>query len=143
MLLYKLFPSFKIDGAMNCLSRQVAQEDKIFFPRTKNTRLLNFWFWWNVKTVFILQKPVRTDVCLFVCLSVGMWSANGNPNPCTDLGEILHAHPHLSKEGLSPGLNPAHSPPGPGELETLKPEGHIFKMLSRLQINPGSAGYLS
>jgi len=30
-----------------------------------------------------------------------------------------------------------------GRLETLKAEGQIFKMLSRLQINPGSAGYLS
>jgi len=35
------------------------------------------------------------------------------------------------------------SPPGPGGLETLKAERQIFKMLSRLQINPGSAGYLS
>jgi len=33
--------------------------------------------------------------------------------------------------------------PRPGEVETLKAEGHIFKMLTRLQINPGSAGYLS
>jgi len=80
---------------------------------------------------------------MFVCLSVGMWSANGNPNPYTDLDEILHAHPHLSKEGFGAGLTPAPSPPGPRGLETLKAEGHIFKMLSRLQINPGSAGYLS
>jgi len=42
-----------------------------------------------------------------------------------------------------PGLITAPSPPEPGGLETLKAEGHIFKMLSRLQINPGSAGYLS
>jgi len=40
-------------------------------------------------------------------------------------------------------LTPAPSPPGPGRLETLKAEGHIFKMLRRLQINPGSPGYLS
>jgi len=26
-------------------------------------------------------------------MSVGMWRANGNPNPCTDLDEILHAYP--------------------------------------------------
>jgi len=71
-------------------------------------------------------------VQMFVCLSVGMWRANGNPNPCTDLDEIFHAHPHLSKEGFGPCLIFAPSPPGPGGLETLKAEGHIFKMLSRL-----------
>jgi len=38
---------------------------------------------------------------------------------------------------------PPPPPPGPGRLETVKAGGHIFKMLSRLQINPGSAGYLS
>jgi len=66
-----------------------------------------------------------------------MWRANGNPNPCTDLDEILHTHPPVQ------GLTLAPSPPGPVGLETLKAEGHIFKMLSRLQINLGSAGYLS
>jgi len=44
----------------------------------------------------------RTDVCLFV----GTWRANGNPNPYTDLDEILHPHPHLSKEGFGAGLTP-------------------------------------
>jgi len=29
-----------------------------------------------------------------------MWRANGNPNPCTDLDEILNTHPYLSKEGF-------------------------------------------
>jgi len=80
-------------------------------------------------------------VQMFVCLSVGMWRANGNPNPCTD-DEIFHAHPHLSEEGFGAGLTPP-PPPWAWGLETLKAEGHIFKMLSRLQINPGSAGYLS
>jgi len=69
--------------------------------------------------------------------------ANGNPNPCTYLNEILHINLHLSKEGFGPGLITAPSSPGPWGLETLKAEGHIFKMLSTLQINPGSAGYLS
>jgi len=82
--------------------------------------------------------------CLFVCLLVcGGWRAIGNPNPCTDLDEILHAHPHLGKEGFGLDLTPAPSPPGPRGLETLKAEGHIFKMLSRLPTSPGSAGYLS
>jgi len=65
-----------------------------------------------------------------------MWRANGNPNPYTDLDELLHAHLHLSKEGFGPGFTPAPSPPGPGGLETLKAEGHIFKMLSWLQQVP-------
>jgi len=76
-------------------------------------------------------------------LSVGRWRANGNPNPCTHLDEILHTHPRLYKEGFGLGLTPSASPPGPGGPETLKAEGHIFKMLSRLQINPGSAESLS
>jgi len=37
---------------------------------------------------------------MFVPMFVGMWKANGNPNPCMDLDKILHAHPHLSKEGF-------------------------------------------
>jgi len=53
-----------------------------------------------------LYKNGRTDACL----SVGMWRANGNPNPCTDLDEILHTHSHLSKEGFGTGLIPAPSP---------------------------------
>jgi len=72
-----------------------------------------------------------------------MWRANGNPNPCTDLAEILHAHPHKSKEGFGTGLTPAPSPLVPGGPKTLKAEGHIVKMLSRLQINLGSSGYFS
>jgi len=36
-----------------------------------------------------------------------MWRANGNPNPCTDLDEILHTYPHLPKEGFVAGLAPS------------------------------------
>jgi len=46
-----------------------------------------------------------------------MWRANGNPNPCTDLDEILHAHHHLSIEHFGAGLTPPPSPPGPGSLK--------------------------
>jgi len=80
---------------------------------------------------------------MFVCLSVGTWRTNGNPNPCTEFDEIFQAHPHMSKEGFGAGLTHSPLPLGPGGLQTLKAEGHIFKMLSRLQIYPGSAGYLS
>jgi len=55
---------------------------------------------------------------MFVCLSVGMWRVNGNPNPYTDLDEIFYAHPHLSMEGFGAGLTPAPSPLG---LVGLKP----------------------
>jgi len=53
-------------------------------------------------------------------LSVGLWRANGNPNPWTDLDEIFHAHPQLSKEGSGAGLTFTPSPPGPGGPKTLK-----------------------
>jgi len=43
-LFYKLFFSFKIDGAINFLIWQVAWGGSVIFPCTKNTRLLNF-FW--------------------------------------------------------------------------------------------------
>jgi len=39
-----------------------------------------------------------------------MWRANGNPNPCTDLDEIFHTYPHLSKESFGAGLTPSPSP---------------------------------
>jgi len=78
-----------------------------------------------------------------------MWRVDENPNPCTNLDEILHAHPHLSKEGFGASLTP-HFPPMPGGPKILKVEGHIFwklltkeKMFGWLQINLGSAGYLS
>jgi len=45
-------------------------------------------------------------VQMFVCPYVGMWRANGNPNPCTNLDEILQAHSYLSKEGFDAGLTP-------------------------------------
>jgi len=48
-------------------------------------------------------------VQMFVCWYV---EGNENPNPCTDLDEMLHAHPHLSKEGFGTGLTPTPSPPG-------------------------------
>jgi len=47
-----------------------------------------------------------------------MWRADINPNPCTDLAEILRTHPHMSKEGFGAGLTPP--PSGPGGPETLK-----------------------
>jgi len=97
----------------------------------------------GLKSHLLYIKNGHTDVCLFVRPSVGMWRANGIPNPYTDLDEIFHAHPNLSKEGFGPGLTPACSPLGPGGLETLKAEGHILKMFSRLQISPCSARYLS
>jgi len=75
-------------------------------------------------------------VCLFVCLSVGIWRANGNPNPCTD----------LSKEGFGASLTPRL---GLGGLKPYKLKDTFLKLFtkqktfSRLQINLGSAGYLS
>jgi len=51
----------------------------------------------------------------------------GNPNPCTDLGEILHPHFHLSREGFGAGLTSAASSLGLGGPKILKVERHIFE----------------
>jgi len=68
---------------------------------------------------------------MFVCPTIGMWRrANGNPNPCTHLDEILHTSPHY----------PRPLPPlGLGGPETLKAEEHIFE--NCLQSKGCSAGY--
>jgi len=52
-----------------------------------------------VKKIYI-DKNRHTDVCLLI----GMWRANGNPNP--------NAHPCLSKEDFGAGLTPAPAPLG-------------------------------
>jgi len=68
-------------------------------------------------------KNGRTDVCL----SVGTWRANGNPNPCPNLDEILHTHSHLSKEGFGAGLTPAApAHPEPRGHNILKAEEDFF-----------------
>jgi len=54
---------------------------------------------------------------MFVCPSVGMWRANGNPNPFTDPDEILHPHSSLSKEGFDAGMTLPLPPLGLGGLE--------------------------
>jgi len=66
--------------------------------------------------------------------------AKGNPNPFTDLDEILHTHRHLSKEGVC-RFNPYPHPPGPRGPKTIKAEGHIFE--NGLQNKRYSAGYKS
>jgi len=73
-----------------------------------------------VSTTFYLLyiKNGCTDVCLSVCLLLcgGLMEIQ---IPSTDLDEILHTHPHLSKEGFGPGVTPVPSSLGPGGLETL------------------------
>jgi len=75
-------------------------------------------------------------VQMFVCLLV-----------CGGLMEIQTPEPILMKFCMHIPTCPRKvwPPPIPWAwgLETLKAEGHIFKMLSRLQIYPGSAVYLS
>jgi len=86
---------------------------------------------------------------MFVCLSVGMWRANGNPNPCTVLNEILHTHPHLSKEGFGAGLTPGPSPIWAWGIWNPKSWSTHFwklqkqKVFSRSQVNACSAEYFS
>jgi len=67
-------------------------------------------------------------VQMFVCMSVGMWRANGNSNPFTDLDEICtHAHPHLSKEGFGTGLTSHPFPLGLGGLKYSKLKNTFLK----------------
>jgi len=77
-----------------------------------------------------LKMGVQTFVCLSVCWYVEVWWKS---KPA-----------HWNFPSTSPPVQgrfwcrlepPCPLHPGPGGLETLKAEGHIFKMLSRLQIN--------
>jgi len=75
---------------------------------------------WQIKNTFANKNPKKSIYIYIyiyiyindVYLSGGMWRSNRNPNPCTDLGEILHTHPQLSKEGFGTGLSPAPTPLG-------------------------------
>jgi len=83
-------------------------------------------------------------VQMFVCLSLGIWRANGNPNPCIDLDEILHAHSYLSKEGFDAGLTTSPSHPWAWGPETLKPEGQRFSAgCILIRAVPGTSASLS
>jgi len=66
---------------------------------------------------------IKMGVHMFVCLSVGMWRAVQGRFWCR--------------------FDPRPPAPWAWGLETIKAEGHILKMLSRLQIKPGSAAYFS
>jgi len=56
-----------------------------------------------------------------------MWRACLKSKPCTDHDKILHAYPHLSKEGFGADLTHAPCPPGPGGPKILKADGDIFE----------------
>jgi len=53
-------------------------------------------------------------------MSVGIWRANENSNPCNNPNEILHTHLHLFKEGFGASLTHSLSshlePVGPKTL---------------------------
>jgi len=73
------------------------------------------WYLFN-RLLSSIHKNGRTDVCLFVYLLVcgGLMEIQ---TPNTDLDEIFHAYPHLSKEDFGAGLTPAPSPLGMGGLK--------------------------
>jgi len=88
--------------------------------------------------LIIYLMGVQMAVCLLVC--------GGLTEIQTPAQILMKFSTHIlncPKKVLVAGLNPATSHLGLEGLETLKAEGHIFKMLSRLQINLGNAGYLS
>jgi len=43
---------------------------------------------------------IKMGVQMFVCLSVGMWRSNGNPNPCTNLDEFCTHIPTCPRKVL-------------------------------------------
>jgi len=47
-----------------------------------------------------LSKNTKSDLQSGISL---MWRANGNPNPYSDLDEILFLHPRLFKQGFGAG----------------------------------------
>jgi len=68
--------------------------------RRKKQRKINFndilQFSKTPKHVFLRINiyNININVCLLVCLSVGMWRSNGNPNPCTNRGwNFAHTSP--------------------------------------------------
>jgi len=61
---------------------------------------------------------------MFVCLPVGMWRANRNPNPCNNPDKILHTHLNL----FGAGLTPVSSPIWAWGPKTLKAEEQIFEI---------------
>jgi len=64
---------------------------------------------------------------MLVCLSVGMWRANGNPNPCTDLDKFCFHIPTCPRKVLVQFWTRPPHPPGPRGPETLEAEGHIIE----------------
>jgi len=63
-----------------------------------------------------------------------------NPNPCTDPDEILHAHPHLSKEGFGVCLNPTAPPPRPRGLKTLKLKDTLLRSSAGCKLTRAAPG---
>jgi len=58
-----------------------------------------------LKFEIVYESSIYTKMgVVFVCLSVGTWRGNGNPNPYTDLDEILLTHPHVFKEGFGASI---------------------------------------
>jgi len=62
MLLYKLFSSFKIDGAINIFNVGRSLGRVRYFSRTKNTRLLNLkWDLFELFWLFYLQEKLQKN----------------------------------------------------------------------------------
>jgi len=88
------------------------------------------WFYLKIQTKVpksYLHINGRTDVCLFVCLSVGVSRDMEIQTPTPIKMKFWLAYPHLSKEGFGTGLTPPPPPSGPGGPKILKAEGHIFE----------------
>jgi len=74
---------------------------------------VGLWTWSSCQVYFstwIFSFLIYLYIKMGVQMTVGMWRHNGNPNTCANLDEILHTHPHMSKECFGEGLTlPPHS----------------------------------
>jgi len=70
-----------------------------------------------------------------------MWRANGNPNPCTDLDEILHTHPHLSpRKVLVQVWPPPLTPWACGGLNPISWRAHFLNCSAGCKLTQAATG---
>jgi len=86
---------------------------------------------WSNLSIFYIYKNRRTDVCLYIFMSVGLWRANGNPIPCTDFDKIhVPTCPSMVLEQF--WSRPPH-PLGPAGLKLQKLKDTFLKTVYKTE----------